>query len=189
MCGESLTTGNKKPGNRGSPPHVWGKRLLQKDYSEVDRITPTCVGKALIAVHTGYISRITPTCVGKALYSAGWQGAPQDHPHMCGESQIGHRFFFRVVGSPPHVWGKPSSPPSESRHSRITPTCVGKAPSDRPQLQPSKDHPHMCGESFDNGIHTMDLTGSPPHVWGKRYYGNSSSKNKGITPTCVGKAI
>ena len=47
----------------------------------------------------------------------------------------------------------------------------------------------MCGESLMPGYCFVDLAGSPPHVWGKRYAVDRAAKETRITPTCVGKAL
>ena len=48
MCGESLPKEIRDEINKGSPPHVWGKRKTAPKISNEERITPTCVGKALL---------------------------------------------------------------------------------------------------------------------------------------------
>ena len=47
----------------------------------------------------------------------------------------------------------------------------------------------MCGESRMRRKSNTLLSGSPPHVWGKRTVLHLVRRGKGITPTCVGKAV
>ena len=46
MCGESINITTADAAYGGSPPHVWGKLILNVHVKNVLRITPTCVGKA-----------------------------------------------------------------------------------------------------------------------------------------------
>ena len=46
----------------------------------------------------------------------------------------------------------------------------------------------MCGESACPSIILTAVSGSPPHVWGKRAPVRHIVSKQGITPTCVGKA-
>ena len=86
MCGESPRDKAAIAAHTGSPPHVWGKRIIQRSLEVYQRITPTCVGKAL---------QLVP------LIEWHW-----DHPHMCGESPEPLPLISGLIGSPPHVWGK-----------------------------------------------------------------------------------
>ena len=130
---------------------MWGKLHALSRYCCSVRITPTCVGKATLCVITSRSLRgspphvwgkplavvrwminvrITPTCVGKAIRSSSPARMPEDHPHMCGESNVNLLIVTERVGSPPHVWGKPRGRGSTPMSKRITPTCVGKALTD-----------------------------------------------------------
>ena len=46
MCGESTDIRPLAVRLTGSPPHVWGKLILDTITTLIKRITPTCVGKA-----------------------------------------------------------------------------------------------------------------------------------------------
>ena len=68
---------------------------------------------------------------------------------MCGESYEHQHKTSDKTGSPPHVWGKLPPLINILDYKRITPTCVGKAMKSVARFVTSKDHPHMCGESYD----------------------------------------
>ena len=107
---------------------------------------------------------------------------------MCGESALNEANRPKVIGSPPHVWGKPIGYNGRWLFFRITPTCVGKALPPAQGLTDDWDHPHMCGESIVDGMTAREQPGSPPHVWGKLGFNLIDYRAFGITPTCVGKA-
>ncbi len=89
-----------------TPPRVWGKHLWPRTFSNVNRNTPTCVGKTL--------PRLTlPLPMRK-------------HPHVCGENLYGDTDLALTTETPPRVWGKPDPDAQFSYPVRNTPTCVGK---------------------------------------------------------------
>ncbi len=49
-----------------------------------------------------------PTCMGKAFFIDSGSPPDEDHPHMCGESSAVAIVKSLILGSPPHVWGKPT---------------------------------------------------------------------------------
>ena len=168
MCGESYPCTCSTPCTQGSPPHVWGKLTGTQAAEKFDRITPTCVGKAVL----------------NAIISA----PNRDHPHLCGESTSIPAFFAPLIGSPPHVWGKPARFDVYTATLRITPPCVGKAAIISRSFPLLRDHPHMCGESLPTNWEQARHVGSPPHVWGKQLPNRRKRCHRRITPTCVGKA-
>ena len=107
---------------------------------------------------------------------------------MCGESMALSISSIAIVGSPPHVWGKPYSNAGNNYDYRITPTCVGKAHLEELPEPATWDHPHMCGESLLGLLLPPERPGSPPHVWGKLAGAVVHNYKLRITPTCVGKA-
>jgi len=110
------------------------------------------------------------------------------HPHVCGENFLERPRRFARRGSPPRVWGKPSS-------------VIGLI-----RLPPV--HPHVCGENPIAVVTSQCIIGSPPRVWGKRLcprhliglctvHPHVCGENENdhlvdqaifrFTPTCVGK--
>ena len=66
---------------------------------------------------------------------------------MCGENPIESTFGAKVLGSPPHVRGKPSYCPPCCLHDGITPACAGKTGLGVGCYGKHRDHPRMCGEN------------------------------------------
>ena len=90
----------------GSPPRAWGRRPGAARREDIDRFTPTCVGKTF------------PPGSGIGFIPV--------HPHVRGED-----IRFRVdacvdLGSPPRAWGRRIPEYAEPVTIRFTPTCVGK---------------------------------------------------------------
>ena len=110
----------------------------------------------------------------------------KDHPHLCGE----HRNPVEVVppraGSPPPVWGTPTTVDGAVVEEGITPTCVGNTNIGIMQIAAVEDHPHLCGEHDSMFTQSQARIGSPPPVWGTHRTSCRVTSTRGITPTCVG---
>ena len=146
VCGEYEKLGIPAESAVGSPPRVWGIQNRRTSQNRGSRITPTCVGN---------------TRSGRGSRPGGW-----DHPHVCGEYVAAHRFAHPRQGSPPRVWGIPTTPSSDSTRTGITPTCVGNTRPPRSKATRSRDHPHVCGEYSQIMEAHVFKAGSPPRVWG-----------------------
>ena len=106
VCGEYAGAVSSFPNATGSPPRVWGIRLVPWWLDDVHGITPTCVGntnsiKPAMSLALGSPPRvwgipssscagpappgITPTCVGNTWNLDDIEKASEDHPHVCGE--------------------------------------------------------------------------------------------------------
>ena len=72
-----------------------------------------------------------------------------------------------VLGSPPHVRGKPP----------LNVNCTTFI----------RDHPRMCGENSIYEFVAWYTLGSPPHVRGKHDMAQLVESFPGITPACAGK--
>ena len=111
----------------GSPPHAWGRRKRHGVRVQRHRFTPTCVGQTLtmrtersrVTVHPhmrgadhcnslrrSHIVRFTPTCVGQTCNGIDFEWCIAVHPHMRGADAISASDCSRVIGSPPHAWGR-----------------------------------------------------------------------------------
>ena len=106
MCGENSVLRGVNSLLIGSPPHVRGKR--------------SCLGEI------NFCTRITPACAGKTLWLIDLLKQLRDHPRMCGENLVTLVIKATLLGSPPHVRGKPNTPVDANNHARITPACAGK---------------------------------------------------------------
>ena len=113
----------------GSPPHAWGKLLGLSENTWHVSVHPHmrgenslvgASGRSITPVHPhmrgenvcpryGHATgcRFTPTCVGKTLGKYLPLPLKSVHPHMRGENFVSPSDIRRIVGSPPHAWGKP----------------------------------------------------------------------------------
>ena len=106
VCGEDNLPFAATAGTPGSPPRVWGRRII------VIFLVRHC--------------RFTPTCVGKTLSSSGFAITHWVHPHVCGEDICRRIKALGEDGSPPRVWGRLGAQLVNAGNRRFTPTCVGK---------------------------------------------------------------
>ena len=125
-CGEIVACIRKAKPCGGSPPHVWGNRLLFYAIDSLLRFTPTRVGKSVCEI----TSLIHFTV----------------HPHTCGEISTGRIEGEANIGSPPHVWGNLLVILINRMSLRFTPTRVGKSAGSSGQTRTYAVHPHTCGE-------------------------------------------
>ena len=125
MCGEYRDPTFDTVLGKGSPPYVWGIREGHDKPLRIPRSPPHVWGIHFKTIFKCAVDGITPTCVGKARLLPVSTSQEQDHPHRCGESKTQLPKDLRMVGSPPHVWGKQFSSIGVCGGGRITPTCVG----------------------------------------------------------------
>jgi len=109
MRGENTSAAGAGSASSGTPPHAWGKRLAASAGAEMNRYTPTCVGKTLIIAASTLKRKV--------------------HPHMRGENVPQPYLQAIKAGTPPHAWGKQGVRRYRAGCSRYTPTCVGKTSS------------------------------------------------------------
>ena len=209
MCGEKLPKKARTGLRPGSPPHVRGKGIKQRNGRVAVRITPACAGKRhkaakwtgrcedhprmcgeksccpVLEVHAEWI---TPACAGKRSCRCSRWPQPWDHPRMCGEKMPNTYTAFMGEGSPPHVRGKGPRPGKPGPGKWITPACAGKR---KPTLLPPAcvwDHPRMCGEKPQGFAPELRRWGSPPHMRGKDAERFRMVSEPGITPAHAGKS-
>ena len=148
---------------------MWGTLAQKLGISEQYRITPTCVGNT-----NPFLRTFVKT---------------EDHPHLCGEHVSSVRRCVCSIGSPPPVWGTPSSLYNWPYKYGITPTCVGNTYACITSGNRYKDHPHLCGEHVALDHATTAELGSPPPVWGTHWDDENAFWCSRITPTCVGNTV
>ena len=85
-CGENILAYSHEYVNRGSPPRVRGKQILQRRLALLPRITPARAGKTHFAPLLLLLHR--------------------DHPRACGENYNAQIESYTQAGSPPRVRGK-----------------------------------------------------------------------------------
>ena len=132
----------------GSPPRAWGGLEPGGHRHNLERITPTGVGRTS--------SPATPS-----------PGRP-DHPHGRGEDDRPVSARDVGVGSPPRAWGGRVPTPATPDARRITPTGVGRTGWLAAVAWPSSDHPHGRGEDCEPPEWESTVNGSPPRAWGGR---------------------
>ena len=86
MRGEDYRAHCVKQEHTETPPHAWGR--------------PSLLG------HRRDLDRNTPTCVGKTQFSATAPNPLQKHPHMRGEDSTGPTNALSTRETPPHAWGR-----------------------------------------------------------------------------------
>ena len=69
----------------------------------------------------------------------------------------------------------------------ITPACAGKTKCNQFSINPSEDHPRMCGKDSPSYQTKSSPLGSPPHVRERLIYLYVTLWNTRITPACAGK--
>ena len=105
MCGEHLLFMMFTNIIMGSPPHVRGTRVQDRE--------DVC-----------YL-RITPACAGNTVDSPGDTAYSRDHPRMCGEHSFSSVIALTCAGSPPHVRGTRRCWTLLRLMLGITPACAG----------------------------------------------------------------
>ena len=106
ICGEKSTRKRRTDSTLGSPPHMRGKVLSFVFRLNRDGITPAYAGKS------GWWPPVPCRC--------------GDHPRICGEKQQHCASWLWMLGSPPHMRGKVSSPIGRQMLDGITPAYAGK---------------------------------------------------------------
>ncbi len=169
VCGEYRSHDVLSSPANGSPPRVWGIRLLRRDRRVHQRFTPTCVGNTAPGT-----SSHRPCAV---------------HPHVCGEYARRLPIAPATAGSPPRVWGILVATDPYPALTRFTPTCVGNTNPQFHSCLPPSVHPHVCGEYQPRHGHSLPECGSPPRVWGILEPSGKCWVQLRFTPTCVGNTV
>ena len=73
--------------------------------------------------------------------------------------------------------------------SRITPAYAGKRLGCKAAEFFMRDHPRLCGEKSMLEFKSPKMSGSPPPMRGKVFYGFAVRNGFGITPAYAGKRI
>ena len=86
-----------------------------------------CGEKFLLFSFEQFRIRITPAYAGKRVMCRLSKLRNQDHPRLCGEKHVFPALAVLVLGSPPPMRGKETTPFTVSRMVRITPAYAGKS--------------------------------------------------------------
>ena len=130
--------------------------------------------------------RIIPTRVGTRRALSQSADHSEDHPHACGDKQVGVAHSVDERGSSPRVWGQVNHALTLCCVTGIIPTRVGTRNSPSAIHIITRDHPHACGDKIYFPPVLRAVLGSSPRVWGQ--VGNILRKStvQGIIPTRVG---
>ena len=102
---------------------MWGEVNRAKKGVQINRITPTSVGRSNAALVVALLLvRITPTSVGRSHCLNG--------------------VYWQAKGLPPLVWGEGFMVMATGRFIRITPTSVGRSKTFNIIVRFVKDYPH-----------------------------------------------
>ena len=146
-------------------------------------------GKLLSVGKSSNINRITPAHAGKTPVISSAVRLLSDHPRTCGEN-FGHLSRDRLIlGSPPHMRGKPFLHQSIRLFQRITPAHAGKTQIHREWHGAEADHPRTCGENLRRVALGVAYGGSPPHMRGKLAACRAWCGVWRITPAHAGKTV
>ena len=125
-CGDKSRSADRVKIPRGSSPRVWGQEILN---------------------NLGYATAgIIPTRVGTRLRLFNLNNIKQDHPHACGDKRFTIFSVNSETGSSPRVWGQVLFFFVLLFTCGIIPTRVGTSNIKFNKNEPSKDHPHACGD-------------------------------------------
>ena len=153
----------------GSSPRVWGQVYIFTIYRFSTGIIPTRVG--------------TRTLDKKSCLRY------KDHPHACGDKKKDYNLVGVNNGSSPRVWGQAVSILQRRIIGRIIPTRVGTRLLLCLLERFYWDHPHACGDKFQNVLQTLSLLGSSPRVWGQVLLLSYLFHGVRIIPTRVGTSL
>ena len=141
--------------------------LNEADCSDAPGSPPQVRGKPSRRLTVSRSSWITPAGAGKTRSQRTRRRSRWDHPRRCGENSYAVTRFSSILGSPPQVRGKPSSPVTS--------------------VNPPQDHPRRCGENSLSSSSCRSRSGSPPQVRGKPEFHLLSLRYRRITPAGAGK--
>ena len=111
-----------------TPPRAWGRLYQASSQRQMERNTPTCVGKTDGAGGLGSLHR--------------------KHPHVRGEDVLGSCRHLAKQETPPRAWGRLNRCYCLHLWHGNTPTCVGKTCATIFSVPSSRKHPHVRGEDL-----------------------------------------
>ena len=169
MCGEYVSPTSTDAHLCGSPPRVWGIRLVSDEAELGTRFTPTCVGNTFSRNSSSSANAVHPHVCGEYAEASrkfyARRGSPprvwgiRDYlthhtvPHRFTPTCVGNTFWVNAdtdlaAGSPPRVWGIPEIHRRYAITQRFTPTCVGNTCAEYRRRSRRAVHPHVCGEYY-----------------------------------------
>ena len=165
--GEDRSSRKMASGGEETPPRAWGRQRRSVIGWPPLGNTPTGVGK-------------TPLDTLVVL-------TRQKHPHGRGEDVSMTQINFNASETPPRAWGRREEVTQVGKQLRNTPTGVGKTSPLNPLGFQEGKHPHGRGEDvIVMGLSLMTKE-TPPRAWGRLLHEAQQLRQKGNTPTGVGK--
>ena len=153
----------------GTPPRVWGLRVVANQTSGTLRYTPTRVGTSS---RLEWRRQLSPV-----------------HPHACGDFTFQCHSVSPLSGTPPRVWGLRGVRAQPAGLRRYTPTRVGTSASRPAGTLPFEVHPHACGDFLRYAFSRSVGAGTPPRVWGLPLVGISTPFHAGTPPRVWGLLV
>ena len=166
-CGEDVCFVTAMLRLSGSPPRVWGRRVLTRLCRVSHWFTPTRVGKTFCSRTCSRLSSV--------------------HPHACGEDPVVHGAAYPRAGSPPRVWGRHDLSVGGTYATGSPPRVWGRLGDWRPDLAVWGFTPTRVGKTSRRPNPMRCAHGSPPRVWGRPGMSCLLGVMVWFTPTRVGK--
>ena len=173
--------GEKHPHARGEDPGIWAWRTARRETP------PRTWGRPDLLVKLKDLERNTPTHVGKTLSTPSGHTFRRKHPHARGEDTTEWPLRSIAFETPPRTWGRRSLLSCSSNRKGNTPTHVGKTGTGGAALLPLQKHPHARGEDPFPSQGRKGQAETPPRTWGRPVLVVPPFCLCGNTPTHVGK--
>ena len=149
-------------------PRACGKnRGFRCHVSDYSGSSPRVRGKRRSRAPTSTVSRLIPARAGKTLATWRMENSCAAHPRACGENVFMRASALVVVGSSPHVRGKPPLENEWDYPPWLIPARAGKTTSAPTPSQQRPAHPRACGENAEDYALKSEVAGSSPRVRGK----------------------
>ena len=134
---------------RGKHPHARGEDRSFRPRPFQGRETPPRTwGRPDLLVKLKDLERNTPTHVGKTGHSVAARNSMPKHPHARGEDDSPVDIGRVPLETPPRTWGRQERVNIRPSSLRNTPTHVGKTGTGGAALLPLQKHPHARGEDL-----------------------------------------
>ena len=129
--------------------------------------SPRGRGKRPAVVREGGDGGLIPAWAGKTATCTSWTTRNTAHPRVGGENPIGLIVVAIGAGSSPRGRGKRSSPGWYRWSGRLIPAWAGKTRTRMSSTCPSRAHPRVGGENYNDAPHALAVEGSSPRGRGK----------------------
>ncbi len=144
-------------------------------------------GKLARAFTRNVSARIIPAHAGQTLPWLLRGSRRPDHPRTCGANRVVAHAAGLVVGSSPHMRGKPFNNALLELERRIIPAHAGQTNTFVFSLPACTDHPRTCGANGPFWYVVMFVSGSSPHMRGKLVVRSAIITSLRIIPAHAGQ--